>query len=376
MNGSISSMKLIIISITASLGAFLGFFMAFLLFRIDGTRRMANGILALLLINFSVVLIVVALAIAHVIDMLVAHFVMPLYFFAGPLLFFYVRNYSLPGSGLSVKDLVHSVPALTVLAFYLAEYFFADYFSGIHKVMTHPAITRLVWYLFLCQFSIYLVVSISMLRKLIKGLSDKAWLTAVEIQWLGFVMKFFIAALILLVGTTAYDMTAIYSGRGKPWASEILFILFSAVLVCSISYKGLINPLIFFGDDDDGDDAVKYNLSDQRVREIMTKVREVMERGKPYLDPDLTLPALAAMAGVPRGDLSSAINSDAGQNFYDFINTFRIMYVKELFEKSDPDVKVLEIAFRAGFSSKSTFNDVFKRITGLTPSEYRKSLRG
>ena len=369
-------MKLIIISITASLGSFLGFFMSFLLFRIKGSKRMVNRIMALLLVNLSMVLILIALVIAHVIDMSVSHFVMPLFFISGPLLFLYVRHYSHPGLVISVKDLIHSVPALAVLAYYLAEYFFVGYFSVVHQVVTHPAATRLVWYLFLCQFSIYLIVSISMLRKLIRKLSGKTWITVVEIQWLGFVMQFFIGALLLMIGTTVYDMIAIYSGKGKPWASETFFILFAAILVCSISYKGLINPSIFFGDDDDGDNSVKYNLSEQRVREIMTKVQEVMVREKPYLDPELTLPALSELTEVPRGDLSSAINSDTGQNFYDFINTFRITHVKELFEKSDPDVKVIEIAFRAGFSSKSTFNDVFKRITGLTPSEYRKSIQG
>lgn len=369
-------MKMIIVSITASLGAFLGFFMAFLLFRIKGSKRLVNGILALLLIILSVVLIHITLVFSHIIDKSVAYFLMPIFFIVGPLLFCYVRYYSHPGIGLSVKDLIHSVPSLTVMAYYLAEYHFSGYFSGIHQFITHPAATRLVWYLFLCQFSIYLIVSISMLRKLIRKLSDKSWTTAVEIQWLGFVMKFFIAAFILMICTTVYDMTAIYSGKAKPWASETFFILFAAVLVCAISYKGLINPSIFFGGDDEGDSPVKYNLSEQRVRELMTKVREVMERDKPYLDPELSLPALAAMAEVPRGDLSSAINSDTGQNFYDFINTFRIMHVKELFMINDSDVKVIEIAFRAGFSSKSTFNDVFKRSTGLTPSEYRKSIRG
>jgi AraC-like DNA-binding protein len=215
-----------------------------------------------------------------------------------------------------------------------------------------------------------------MLKKLIQKIREKTWSSAVEVKWLGFVMKFFIAVLVLMIGTTAYDMASIYSGKGKPWASETFFILFAAVLVCSISYKGLINPAIFFGDDDEGDNSVKYNLSEQRIREIMTKVRKVMESEKPYLDPKLTLPALSLLTEVPRGDLSSAINSDTGQNFYDFINTFRITHVKTLLEKSNPDVKIIEIAFCAGFSSKSTFNDAFKRITGLTPSEYRKSILG
>jgi AraC-like DNA-binding protein len=77
------------------------------------------------------------------------------------------------------------------------------------------------------------------------------------------------------------------------------------------------------------------------------------------------------MAGIPRGDLSTAINASGERNFYDYINSYRLARVKKLLI-DNPDMSVIEAAFICGFNSKSTFNDAFKRDTGLTPSEYRR----
>jgi AraC-like DNA-binding protein len=76
-----------------------------------------------------------------------------------------------------------------------------------------------------------------------------------------------------------------------------------------------------------------------------------------------------------RGQLSQLINDGLGDNFYDFVNKYRVDEVKRLM--TDPKAKnfnLLGIALEAGFKSKSTFNLIFKRFTGLTPSEYRKNL--
>jgi AraC-like DNA-binding protein len=66
------------------------------------------------------------------------------------------------------------------------------------------------------------------------------------------------------------------------------------------------------------------------------------------------------------------LNETAGTNFYDFINSYRLERVTEyLKDPKKRDQSILEIAFGAGFNSKSTFNTVFKRKTGMTPTEYR-----
>jgi len=66
------------------------------------------------------------------------------------------------------------------------------------------------------------------------------------------------------------------------------------------------------------------------------------------------------------------INTRLQQNFFDFINHYRIEKVKkDLADPQKKNLKVLAIAFDAGFNSKSSFNAIFKRHTNLTPSEYR-----
>ena len=108
---------------------------------------------------------------------------------------------------------------------------------------------------------------------------------------------------------------------------------------------------------------------------MITRLLFYMEQKKPYLDPELTLTQLAKDFSISRGQLSLLINEGIGDNFYDFINKYRIEAVKKLM--IDPLVKnynLFGIALEAGFKSKSTFNLIFKRFTGLTPTEYRKNL--
>ncbi|HTJ52679.1 MAG TPA: helix-turn-helix domain-containing protein [Cyclobacteriaceae bacterium] len=99
-----------------------------------------------------------------------------------------------------------------------------------------------------------------------------------------------------------------------------------------------------------------------------------MVEKKPYLDAELTLSTLAKDLSMSRNQLSHLINVGVGANFYDFVNKYRVEEVKRLM--TDPQVKnfnLLGIALEAGFKSKSTFNLIFKRFTGLTPTEYRKN---
>ncbi|MFA8436978.1 MAG: helix-turn-helix domain-containing protein, partial [Marinifilaceae bacterium] len=69
------------------------------------------------------------------------------------------------------------------------------------------------------------------------------------------------------------------------------------------------------------------------------------------------------------------INQGHGLNFNDYINQFRVEEFKRLLQ--DPQFSketLLAVAFEAGFNSKTTFNTAFKKFTGMTPSEYRRSL--
>ena len=99
-----------------------------------------------------------------------------------------------------------------------------------------------------------------------------------------------------------------------------------------------------------------------------------MEKEKPYLNADLSLPLLATKLQIPPHILSRLINEKFKLNFFDFINSYRVEEVKTKLNSSKFDsLSLLGIALESGFNSKSAFNRVFKKFTGLTPSEYKKS---
>src|SRR6266498_1011760 len=101
-----------------------------------------------------------------------------------------------------------------------------------------------------------------------------------------------------------------------------------------------------------------------------------MRKEKSYLQSELSLNQLAAELSVKPKILSQIINEKLGQNFFDFINTYRIEEAKRLLvEHEDPKITVLEILYEVGFNSKSSFNTVFKKNTGLTPSDFKKKYR-
>ena len=90
-----------------------------------------------------------------------------------------------------------------------------------------------------------------------------------------------------------------------------------------------------------------------------------------YRNPGLTLVGLADHLGWPRNEVSAAINGHFGQNFHDFINGFRVEETKLLMaDPANRGFTLLALAMAAGFNSKATFNTVFKKTTGLTPSTW------
>ena len=119
----------------------------------------------------------------------------------------------------------------------------------------------------------------------------------------------------------------------------------------------------------------KAILSD-KTEEHYQKLLALLQQEKLYQDAQLNMDTLAEKTDLSNGYLSKIINQKEGKNFYDFINSYRITEVKN--RLSHPDYahySILGIALEAGFKSKSTFNAVFKKMTNMTPSAYKKSIQ-
>jgi AraC-like DNA-binding protein len=117
----------------------------------------------------------------------------------------------------------------------------------------------------------------------------------------------------------------------------------------------------------------KTALSPEKSQEILEKLQVAMNGNKPFLDPELTMKKLAKDLEVSEHHLSMVINDRLNQNFYEFINRYRIEEAKRILVDSwYKHTSILEIAYEVGFNSKATFNRAFKKYTALTPLMYRK----
>lgn len=111
--------------------------------------------------------------------------------------------------------------------------------------------------------------------------------------------------------------------------------------------------------------------SKPEMEELSHRLTELMNRDKPYLEPDLNLYELAEKIQISRNQLSYIINTQHQMNFNEFINSYRVEEVKRLMrDDSNSHLKIISLAYDSGFNSKASFNRVFKQMTGLTPSAF------
>jgi len=112
----------------------------------------------------------------------------------------------------------------------------------------------------------------------------------------------------------------------------------------------------------------------ERRDEALAELELLMNEEKLFLDPDLNLRMLSGQLRIHSNYLSRIINEEFGVNFNDYINRHRIEEACRMLRRPENSKKnITEIMYQCGFYSKSTFNTAFKKITGTTPSRYRRN---
>lgn len=120
---------------------------------------------------------------------------------------------------------------------------------------------------------------------------------------------------------------------------------------------------------------IQQNKLSEKTNDHFAKIIELMELNHLYKDPDFNMSVLSEKTELSNGYLSQIINQKTGKNFFDFVNEYRVNEVKsKLADSSFAHYSLLGIGLESGFKSKSTFNSVFKKFTGQTPSQFKKGL--
>lgn len=125
--------------------------------------------------------------------------------------------------------------------------------------------------------------------------------------------------------------------------------------------------------------TTKYERSGLSLEDAETyKIRLMhkMQEEELYLDCELTLPDLAEQTGLTPHQVSQVINGQMNQNFFSFVNNYRIQLAKKLMtEQETRNMPIVELAVEVGFKSKSSFYDAFKKATQMTPTQFKKSVQ-
>jgi AraC-like DNA-binding protein len=117
-------------------------------------------------------------------------------------------------------------------------------------------------------------------------------------------------------------------------------------------------------------------LSNSEAKEIHNKLIQYLESEKPFINSDFSMHDLCNRLNISRRKTSFVLNEIMDKNFYGVINEYRVREAEALLMKDDLDqLKIEVLGEMVGFQSKSSFNACFKKVTGMTPSEYRNKKR-
>ncbi|MDO3386802.1 helix-turn-helix transcriptional regulator [Gilvimarinus sp. SDUM040013] len=221
------------------------------------------------------------------------------------------------------------------------------------------------------SFGVMCVIEIRRYRSHIRqNFSD---IQSIDFRWLnllvdGFLILRVIAVIvsIMILCSFHFGMTFDFRTMGLT-ANYLTFLLVSVLIFFSLRHSSLVGTVQEFNTKKDDANREIFQSTD------IDKLLDVMEQDSPFLQHALTVDELANMVGIPPKTLSAIFKQHFGKNFYEFINSYRIDKAQALL--SDPihkDNSILDILYEAGFNSKATFNTLFKKRVGMTPSEFRK----
>jgi len=173
-----------------------------------------------------------------------------------------------------------------------------------------------------------------------------------------------ISLIILFIGYLGLRQSMIFTSQ-EAEVNEFL----------SSAPKSALNEYERIRFDKDIEDKKPIFFTEPELVEWKNKLQAYMEQEKPYLNPELRLTDLAKEMRLKGYKISEILNRGFGETFYHFINRYRVLEAQERLGAPEFDyMNILGIANDSGFNSKSVFNDVFRKMTGVTPSEFRKSV--
>jgi len=292
-------------------------------------------------------------------------------FLTAPLLYISILYFTVLQKKFDRKILWHFLPFVFFLLFRL------PFFLTGKNIEFSYSVGRIVFFILKTalplQTVIYWLLSFNKLQKHIKNIRQFSSSTdEIDLFWLRYFLLVLVLIIIAWFNLVFFDLQNLTQLTPFVYLFCVFFLAYFSLQQKEVfdfntaELKELSNIKI------DKKDNPK-RVSESRLNELNEKLQELMNLDKVYLENDLCLPKLANRLAASCNETSFVINELYRDNFYSFINKYRIEEAKKLLLSAKYNqLNILGIAYESGFNSKTTFNTTFKKHTGFSPTDYVK----
>lgn len=315
----------------------------------------------------------------------------PLWFLIGPLLYLYVRSYGSTDRNQSpLKTALHFLPALAMIL-YISGFYFG--LSGQEKIAVFTGfysgdqIVDYVQMIYLAQIAAYMMAGHRLVKSRITMLGDE--ISNSDFIHLRMVRNLFLGIGFYIILAAVLSAVLIFSYPGTLSYFEFVFAALASTIFIATGYyiyystpphdlglqaipstKGSANTSMA-KEIETSEKYASSSLGKQDRLVMLKQIQTHMVEHQSYKQPDLKIADLAEQMGIPAHHLSQCLNQELGQNFFEFVNGYRVKAVKQQLQAGrHRQLTLLAIAKECGFNSQSSFYRIFKETTGMTPSQF------
>jgi AraC-like DNA-binding protein len=301
---------------------------------------------------------------------------------AGPLIFYYTKSLTdmdFKTSGISIK---HFIPVMIEFALQVIQI--------IYSILNNQLYYNTPFYFYVSPL-LYAWTAVSILYYLRLSLgvinNHEAWVLRnfsnvkeITLKWL---QKLIVYYRVLWIVWVPFVATFLLFFRFHLLYLAVVLALYFLMLVLTyltlwIGLEGLgrVSPIFLKRDEGKTENKNFTRLTEEEIEGHVASLNQLMMVEKVYLNENISLREFALRLHADPNLISFILNNHLNKNFYDFVNQYRIEEVKK--RLNDPAYKhlsLLGIALESGFNSKTTFNRVFKQVTGMTPTAFQRKDR-
>ncbi|MDT0540704.1 MULTISPECIES: helix-turn-helix domain-containing protein [Croceitalea] len=368
----------IVIILLLAIGSIQGLIYGFILLKSNKYNRLANRILAVILLLLSYRLSIQIMRLFGLGYYDSWYYIMiDISWVYGALIYFYTKAQTQSNYKFSSKDWVHFLPLVIQI--------FCSVFVRLQNLYwdgTKESLSWLGYYgyvVWMNNSTIYIVASILIIayafksQKLLNSVDERFEIDITKLAWIkriikSFLVYFSLVLFVLLVDLVIYksinDGSYFYFTRFYYYP----FFIGIAVITYWIGLEG-------FSRRNDPELTIKtiINPDDlERLKDISKKLENAMENDKLFKDQELSLKSVAEQLNIKPYLISKSLSEIYNKRFNDFVNEYRVKEVQSLLQNSNNSkYTLLSLAMDAGFNSKSSFNRAVKKQFGISPSELK-----